>query len=68
MAAGLAQGEPSTRLVAPKLPNALPFNTLPHVVVTPTIICFLLPFNNSNFVTIMNCNINVLSRGLMRPL
>jgi hypothetical protein len=36
-----------------------PFNTVPHVVVTPTRKLFSLAFYNCNFATIMNCNVNI---------
>ena len=39
-------------------PNAEFFNTVPHVVVTPTIKIFLLQPHNCNFAIVMNQNVN----------
>jgi hypothetical protein len=36
-----------------------PFNTVPQVVVPPTITLWLLLNGNCNFATVMNCNINI---------
>ena len=36
-----------------------PFNTVPHVVVTPTIKLFSLLLHNCNFATVMNNNANI---------
>ena len=36
-----------------------PFNTAPHVVVTPNHKIILLPLHSCNFITIMNYNISI---------
>lgn len=35
-----------------------PFNAVPHVVVPPTVKCFLLIVLHSAFTTIVNCGVN----------
>lgn len=47
------------RAVLLNYPNAVPFNTVPHAVVTPTVELFSLLHHNYNFATIMNCNVNI---------
>ena len=39
------------------LPNAL--NTVPRVVLTPTVTLFLLLLHNYTFATVMNHNVNI---------
>lgn len=46
----------STALVL-NLPNTQPFNSLPHVEVTPTIKLFLLLLHKCNYITVMNCSV-----------
>ena len=41
-----------------------PFNTVPHVMVTPNHNIILLLLHNYNFATIMSHNVNIFSGGL----
>ena len=43
----------------------LPFNTVSHVVVTPTIKLSLLLIYNCNFTTVMNHNVNIVYAGCL---
>jgi hypothetical protein len=36
-----------------------PFNTAPHVAVTPNHKIILLLLHNCNFATVMNCDVNI---------
>jgi hypothetical protein len=55
--------------VALNLPNALTFNTVPHIAVNPNHKIILLLFHNFNFATVMNHNVNLVCRiSDMRPL
>jgi hypothetical protein len=36
-----------------------PFNTVPHVVVTPNIKLFSLLLHNCNFASVLNCSVNI---------
>jgi hypothetical protein len=48
-----------SRAVALSLPNAVTFNTVPHVVVTPNHKVIMLLLHNCNFATIMNHHVNI---------
>ena len=48
-----------SRAVLLNLPNVVIFNTVPHVVETPTITLFLLLFHNCDFATVMNHNVSI---------
>ena len=50
---------------SPTFPMLWPFNTIPHVVVTPNNKIILLLLYNCNFASIMNCNVNIWYAGYL---
>ena len=53
--------------MALNLPNAVIFNSVPHVVVSPNHKIILLLIHNCNFTTVMDCNGNTFGdRGLLK--